>query len=158
MSRIEVECLGDLKMPVPVVAPPSVRVQQLKKDIQNLPWVGAGERAIPVFGQMKKSELSDSRSRFKLGLVLYDGKNYREALEAFTRVEELGQENSPWAFASVVWQGHVHDLLERREAALQCYSKALSIARHHEMRHDQYGIKVNRQWVQMRLREPFNRH
>jgi len=202
LSRIDVECLGDLKMPVPIVAyfedgstqhrltdraqtinsisfksqsrlrdvqldpkgalalvvpPPSAQGQQLKKDIQNLPWVGAGDQAISVLHRMKKSKFSDSGGWVKIGLLLYDGKHYHEALEAFRRLEELEPEHSSWAFASVVWQGHLHDLLAKRQAALQCYNRALTMAGDHQIRHDQYGIKVNRQWVQMRLKEPFDR-
>jgi len=203
ISRIKVECLGDLKMPVPVVAyfedgtsqrrltdrladiseisfesrsqlkdarldpegalafvprPPSAGSEQLRSEVQNLPWLGAGQRAMKVFKRMKMGELSDSGSWFKLGLTLYDGKYYEEALEAFRLAEELEQQNSSVrAFASVVWQGHLHDLLGQRQEALQCYNKALKMASDYEMRHDQYGIKVNRQWIRKRLEEPFER-
>jgi tetratricopeptide (TPR) repeat protein len=107
---------------------------------------------------MKMGELSDSRSWFKLGLTLYDGKHYEQAQEAFRLTAELEQPNlSARAFASVVWQGHINDLLGKREAALEFYNKALSMAGDHEMRHDQYGIRLNRRWVQGRLKRPFRR-
>ncbi len=203
ISRIRVERLGDLKMPVPLVArfaegtsqqrmtdrlvdigeytfesssplesaqldpqgvlalvaqPPSTSDQQLRSEIQKLPWLGAGERALQVFKRMKIGELSDSFSWLKLGLTLYDGKHYEEALEAFQLTEELEQPNSSArAFASVVWQGHINDLLGRRQEALEFYKKALSMPGDHEMRHDQYGIRLSRRWVRDRLERSFRR-
>jgi hypothetical protein len=202
ISEIEIRCLGNLKMPVPVAArfedgttqrtftnrlrgvdtirfesssplkdvqldpdqalplvvpPPSPGEQELAKAIQDLPWVGAGEKALDVFKKTRDSKMSNPDRWFKLGLTLYDGKYYEQALEAFRKVQTQAQDKPSLACAGIVWQGHLLDLLERRDEALKCYNEALGKSASLDMRHDQYGIRLNRQWVQKRLKEPFRR-
>jgi tetratricopeptide (TPR) repeat protein len=90
-------------------------------------------------------------------MVLYDGGHYPEALEAFTRVEALADEDL-WSFCALVWQGHVLDLLGRREEAVLKYRQALERDTGGTVRHDQYGMKLNRAWVEQRLEVPFRRN
>ncbi len=202
ISEIEIRCLGDLKMPVPVAAhfedgttqrtftnrlrdvdtirfeslsplkdvqldpdqalplvvpPPSLGEQELAKAIQNLPWVGAGKKALDIFNKARDRNLLSPGSWFKLGLTLYDGEYYKEALEAFRGVETQEQDDPLRAFAAIVWQGHLLDLLGQRDKALKCYNESLKKSVKREMRHDQYGIRLNKEWVQKRLKEPFRR-
>jgi hypothetical protein len=53
----------------------------------------------------------------KLGLMLYDGRYYPEALAVMTRVAGVAGSDSDWRFAALVWQGHLLDLLGRRSVA-----------------------------------------
>jgi tetratricopeptide (TPR) repeat protein len=140
-----------------VVPPPLPGAKQIGEIIGGLPWVGAGDRAREVFEQARERELSDAGSWYKLGMMLYDGENYKEALVAFRTAQEQTQGNSARAFAVMVWQGHLLDLLGQRAEALKRYQAALEIPGKLEMRHDQYGMRLNRQWVQERLKEPFRR-
>ena len=71
-----------------VVAPSAAGNEQLKSEVQNLPWLGAGGQAMAVFKRMKMGELSDSGSWFKLGLTLYDGKYYEESLEMSEKIAD----------------------------------------------------------------------
>ena len=125
ISEIEIQCLGSLKMPVPVAAhfedgtmqrtftnrlrdvdtiqfesrsplkdvqldpdqalplvvpPPSPHEQELTKAIQNLPWFGAGKKALEVFEKARENKMSNPGRWFKLGLTLYDGKYYIASL------------------------------------------------------------------------------
>jgi len=57
----------------------------------------------------------------------------------------------------IVWQGHLLDLLGRRDEAVQRYQDALERDRGLETQHDQYGLAINRQWVEARPEEPFQR-
>lgn len=202
LSEIEIQCLGSLKMPVPVAAhfedgttqqiftnrlhdvdtirfesrsplkdvkldpdqalplvvpPPSGGEQELAKTIQDLPWVGAGENALDVFKKIRDSMMSDPGLWFKLGMTLYDGKYYEQGLEAFRKAQAHAQDESSRACAALVWQGHILDLLERRDEALKCYNEALGKSASLDIRHDQYRIRLNREWVQKRLKEPFRR-
>lgn len=202
ISEIEIRCLGNLKMPVPVAAhfedgttqrtftnrlreadtirfesrTPLKDVQldpeqalplvftrlpmtaeQLTEAIQDLPWVGAGKKALDVFEEARDRNLLGPGSWFKLGLTLYDGKYYKEALEAFKGAGAQEQDEPLRAFAATVWQGHLLDLLGQRDKALKCYNEALKKSVKREMRHDQYGIRLNKEWVQKRLKEPFRR-
>jgi tetratricopeptide (TPR) repeat protein len=140
-----------------VAAPPAPGVQEASQAITDLPWVGAGERALAAFKQAKESRFSDPGGWFKLAMTLYDGKYYQEGLEAFARTQAVAKDDALRAFAALVWQGHLFDLLGQREKALDCYQKALEMPEAGEMRHDQYNMRISRAWVQKRLQEPFRR-
>jgi tetratricopeptide (TPR) repeat protein len=140
-----------------VIPPPSPGEQELAKAIQDLPWVGAGKKALDVFEKAQENKMSNPGRWFKLGLTLYDGKYYEEALDAFRKVQTQAQDERSLACVALVWQGHLLDLLERRDEALKCYNDALGKSDSLNMRHDQYGIRLNREWVQKRLKEPFRR-
>jgi hypothetical protein len=58
---------------------------------------------------------------------------------------------------AIVWQGHLFDLLGRREDALRCYRQALAQGFTGPMRHDQYNMVIDRKWVEERLAMPFTR-
>ncbi len=202
LSKVRVECLGTLKMPVPVevsfedgtselrftdrllevnelkfvssaplervrldpdhelplvVPPPSPAGRELSREIERLAWTGAGNKAVELFKEAKEAELSDVTLWFKLGMTLYDGEYYQEALEAFERTNRQARKGSTYGFAAAVWQGHMKDFLGRREEALQHYREALELDTGDCMRHDQYGMKIDRRWVEERLKKPFER-
>lgn len=60
-------------------------------------------------------------------------------------------------FAARVWEGHVLDLLGRRADAESRHREALAIPGSPRMRHDQYGITLDAEWVSARLVTPFQR-
>lgn len=94
------------------------------------------------------------RSWFKLGLTLFDGGYYKESFNAFEKFTEF---NPPKLdhFAALVWMGHLQDLFGNREEALKYYNEALKHDIGFTMRHDQWGMKIDRQWVEERLKTPF---
>ena len=51
----------------------------------------------------------------------------------------------------------MHDLLGDREAALACYKDALKIDPGTAMKHSQWGMTIDRAWVETRLVTPFTR-
>ncbi|UCE49610.1 MAG: hypothetical protein JSW47_05585, partial [Phycisphaerales bacterium] len=140
-----------------VESPPSADEKQVTKAIQGLPWVGAGSKALEVFKKAQESKMSNPGRWFKLALTMYDGKYYEQALTAFRNTQKQAKDDPSRACAALVWQGHLLDLLERRNEALQCYKQALSKSANLDMRHDQYRIRLNQQWVEQRLAEPFRR-
>ena len=152
----DVQLDPDQALPL-VAAPPSSGEKELVKAIQDLPWVDAGKKALEVFKKAQENKMSNPGQWFKLGLTLYDGRYYEQALEAFRNVQIQAQDDPSRACAALVWQGHLLDLLERRNEALKCYNDALGKSAGLNMRHDQYGIKLDREWVQKRLKEPFRR-
>jgi tetratricopeptide (TPR) repeat protein len=141
-----------------VVPPPSATEQQLSKEIRELPWTGEGLQALNIFEKTKEVELTNSHNWFKLGLALYDGKYYAESLEAFNAVENLIEKSSTGYFVSKVWQGHILDLLGKRSEAVDCYKEALKCKQQGIwVRHDQYGMVINREWVKQRIEKSFTR-
>jgi tetratricopeptide (TPR) repeat protein len=97
---------------------------------------------------------------FAIGLALYDGKNYREALEAFDAAVRLeDQKPSEHSYCPIVWQGHMLDLLGEREKAIERYQQALKRypGDAHYTQHGQWNIVINRRWIEERLKTPFSR-
>jgi tetratricopeptide (TPR) repeat protein len=152
-SKLE-EVRIDPEGALPMVVPPPPRPAMA---ISKLPWVGAGEAALDAFKQAQEGKLSDAGKWLKLGMALYDGKYYTEALEAFREMQTQAANGSSAACAALVWQGHLLDLLDRRDEALKCYKEAMKNVDSLDMRHDQYKMRLNRQWVEKRLKEPFVR-
>jgi len=142
---------------LPLAPPPGFDEEKLMEKIGTLPWVGAGPQTLDFYKEAQKHELSHSSAWFKLALILYDGKYDQPALRAFEKVEKYAQIGSNREFTSIVWQGHLLDLMGKRPEALRHYQRALPKAGTHQMRHDQYVIKIDRAWVEQRLKEPFHR-
>jgi hypothetical protein len=138
-----------------MAAAPSAAERALRVTVSELPWTGAGESAVVAYREARTLQVDDPAILLKLGLTLYDGRNYEEALEALAT---LGQSDRPHSrFVALVWQGHVLDLLGRRGDAVARYEQALNIPGSPSIRHDQYRMVINREWVQIRLKTPFER-
>lgn len=132
--------------------------KEVMRSVHNLPWTGAGERAVKVFQEACKANIRQSGIWFVLGIKLYDGRNNTEALQAFETAANLAGNKTTDKFSSLVWQGHILDLSEnRRSDAVRCYKEALKQFNGTPVRHDQYGIVLNRQWIEARIGEPFRR-
>ncbi len=138
---------------------PDPTLISLKNRIATLEWTGEGEKALQIVNELKSIKLDDADFPWgKLGLCLYDGKHYEEALQVFRNdFEQQTKTNSPYAFGSLVWQGHLYDLMDQRDKALECYERALGMKPESQVRHDQYGLKVDLDWIKARLKSPFQR-
>ena len=125
---------------------------KLTTQVRDLPWTGAGPAARVVYEQAKKAGHERHGDWFKLGLVLYDGGQHTEALDAFQTAAKLAESKAP----ALVWQGHMLDLLGRREDALRAYREALAQwPAGLVQRHDQWKLEIDRAWVEERLQKPF---
>ncbi|MCK4752256.1 MAG: hypothetical protein KAS75_02340 [Planctomycetes bacterium] len=203
-SKVEVERIGDLRMPVPLAAyfedgsmqekfterlldvsvvefESKAALKEVRLDpngvlpllssprptsnstltidkIKRTGWTKVGKAALKLFKEATEGKLSDRNSWFKLGMILYDGNYYKEGLEAFQRSRGASKKGSNDYFVSMVWEGHVLDLLGRRNIALLRYKTALKHKKEgYWVRHDQYGIVISREWVEERIKKPFER-
>lgn len=127
--------------------------------IIHMPNTGSGDKALELYSQARDTGLRDSSLWLKLGLALYDGKHYDEALDAFEHISREGDSDTGDRFGSLVWQGHILDLLARRDDALAKYNEALKldVGDDYCAQFDQYGMIVNRKWIGERLKTPFER-
>lgn len=148
------EVLIESDSAVALVEAPSERQRVLIGKIRQMPWTGSGDAALEVYREACELKIEDTFTRFKLGLLLYDSRYYQESLEMMTQV---GQTDSNWRFAAIVWQGHLLDLLGRRAEAVARYQEALKIPGDHTMRHSQYNLVIDKAWVEERLKTPFAR-
>jgi proline iminopeptidase len=121
--------------------------------ILDLPLTGAGEQARVLFAQARAEGLNSGGVNMNLGLALYDGGYYAEALDAFRTLDR----QQPELVVGVVWQGHILDLTGRREEALACYRKAKARGMQHPWSFDQYQIVIDNAWIEERLQTPFER-
>jgi len=138
---------------LPLVERPVANVAQR---IKGLPWTGAGKAALEVFELARESDPGRADLWCKLALALYDGAHYTEALQAFGKTANL--DDAMWRPVALVWQGHILDLLARREEAVARYKEAQGVELPGTMRHDQYGIVIDAQWIEERLHTPFQRN
>jgi tetratricopeptide (TPR) repeat protein len=133
----------------------------LIEKIEKIPWTGGGDDAVRLFSKARELKLREGDAWFKLGMTLYDGGHYEKALDAFRYTSE--HEKSPGLhFTAIVWQGHLLDLFGQREDALRCYDQAskheaLKRDPTYECQHAQYHMRINRQWVEERLKTPFTK-
>ncbi len=150
-ARLDPE--GALAMVIP---PPKLTGQELVRRLRELRWSGAATEARHLLPLARETGSKDPDVWIKLGLNLYDDGFYPDALDAFERVEQL-QPEDPWLFGALVWQGQLLDLLGRREEALAKYRQALQRPGTPTIRHDQWGMRIDKAWVQQRLESPFQR-
>ncbi len=144
---------GDLAQIVPL---PKVTPSDVRRELQQLPWTGAGERARALYERALQLPPPPSPVDWlKLGLALYDGKFYEEAVRCFQHLAE--SLNDQQRFVGLAWQGQLLDLLQRRPEALEKYRAALALKVSPSMTHSQYGITLDREWVEARLQSAFAR-
>lgn len=123
--------------------------------ISQLPYEGAGEQALDIYKKAKKLNLRENRPWFKLGMTLFDGGFYTESFEAYQKFIEL-KPSEFYIFTAYVWLGQLKDLLGERTEAITYYNEALKYDSGRTMRHDQYGMKINKKWIEERLKTPFS--
>lgn len=133
-------------------------VSNLSMEISGLSYTGSGDKAFDLFPKALEADLADISCWRKLGMTLYDGYHYEEALKAFRIAADLSKkQRDPWLFVYLTWQGHILDLENRREEAINVYKKALVAETGRTMQHNQYGMFINRQWIEKRLKLPLER-
>jgi len=201
ISKVEVDCPGTLKMPVPVeacfedgtcqrkftdrfldentlyfestsplkkvrldpdselamVLPAPSTEEELIRKLRQIPWVGGGKKALDLFNEAQENKPAKVNFWGDLGLKLYDGEYYQEAFQAFALAAPLAEHNSVWRFASLTWQGHILDIFGRRQEAIAKYREALNKDTGGYVKHSQYGMTIDRKWIEKRLKEPFQR-
>jgi hypothetical protein len=151
LKEIKMDAKNELPLVIP---PPDATIQQLKRKLKELDFDGEGEEALQIFNAVKKIETAGQEFPWcRLGMQLYDEKHDQEALQAF----QTGSRFDPNDFLGFVWQGHMHDLLHQRDKAVACYRQALALNPTSWVRHDQWGMKIDRAWIEQRLETPFHR-
>ncbi len=159
LSEVRIDPDGELAMvdPPPGPPPPPTTMEALETGIRRLPWTGVEDQALGLFEAAQTLKPTDAYLWLRLGLALYDGMHYSEALEAFRGLQATAYDDQDRRFLALAWQGQLLDLLGRRDEAVQAYGEALENDTGGTFRHDQYGMAINRSWVERRLEEPFTR-
>ena len=102
------------------------------------------------------SDCRDFRIWFKLGMVIFEGGFFDESFICFQKMMEIDAPED-YHFMAVTWMGNIHDAQGQRDEAVKFYQKALGMAPEGDgWRHDQFGIKSSREWIEQRLQTPYN--
>ena len=120
-----------------------------------LGWEGKDSPA--VYKTIKDESIRNSNIWYWLGLQLFELGRHPESFDCFERVSGLHREGLE-KFAALVWMGHLMDLQKQRYKAIEYYKKAIEYDTGETMTHSQYGMQINRQLVEERLRTPFVRN
>jgi tetratricopeptide (TPR) repeat protein len=100
----------------------------------------------------------DARACETLGLALYDARRYEEALGAFERMAAATNANEDDRAIAVTWQGHMLDLLGRRDEAIARYQEVAGLGLESSMRFDRYGLSYAvTPYAKERIKTPFIR-
>ena len=103
-------------------------------------------------------ELQHTSLLLRTAFALYDVKRYEEALVVFERMFEAASEKPLYQGVALVWQGHVLDLLGRRDEAVAMYQKAVDLKITSGMQHSQYRMGyAPSKYAAERLKTPFER-
>ena len=131
----------------------------LAYNLRNLGWGRkSNETIVACYSQEQMKKIEEAWLLFKLGLALYDMKKYEEALSAFRRIREVNESQDADA---LIWQGHMLDLLGRREEAVAVYQQVVEIkARSADATTivDSFGLQyIPRIYAKERMKSPFRR-
>jgi tetratricopeptide (TPR) repeat protein len=102
--------------------------------------------------------MEDARAWRTLGFACYDARRYEQALAAFERMERQDNADRNDRAMAVIWQGHMLDLLGRRQEAIARYRKVADMGLESGVRHDQYGLAYKyTPYARERMTTPFIR-
>jgi tetratricopeptide (TPR) repeat protein len=138
-----------------VSVPATPTADELIAFVNELGWTHEGRTPRLIFDKATALDIPDARFWFKLGMLLFDSGDREESLAAFIKSAAAPDASRLNQFAAWVWQGHLDDLLGRREAALAAYQRALELDTGQAVMHGQYGMTIDRRWVEARLKAPF---
>jgi tetratricopeptide (TPR) repeat protein len=126
---------------------------ELELEIGKVPYEGGhAEQIMKCYRKAAAEQTKDESTWFKLGIKLFANDLYNESFESFKRASG---EDFALQFASLVWMGHLKDLKGQREESVALYRKALDVYPGFPMRHDNWKIVIDKDYIEARMKEPF---
>ena len=137
------------------------REKQAVGMLESYDWgYESNRRLVSEYSREWLEKLTHPADLLKTGFALYDFKIYEEALLVFRRLYEfaLEQEDKLRSAEALVWQGHMLDLLGRRDEAVAVYKIVVDMNVIHRVRNSQYGLTyLPSIYAAERIKEPFKR-
>jgi len=96
----------------------------------------------------------------KIGFALYDFEKYEDALLFFEKMEATAKRENDVQYEAIamIWQGHMLDLIGKREEAVYRYKKVVDMNLDFTPSHGQYGMRYNlTPYAKERIKTPFKR-
>ncbi|MEN6337989.1 MAG: alpha/beta fold hydrolase, partial [Phycisphaerales bacterium] len=128
--------------------------------VANLGWGRKSNQQIASkYDRAWLSQINDEGTWLKIGFALYDAKRYDDALAAFEKMQEKAGDNPRGRMMAILWQGHMLDLLGKRDAAIAKYRAVADMNMDDfEQRHDQFGLAYKpSSYAKERMTTPFVR-
>ncbi len=148
------EAILDPEKMIAMADKPVSEISPTAAKVLSLGWEAADSRE--VFETIKDETIESIDLWYRLGTDLYEEGHLKEALTSFEKVSALSPDPIT-AFAAQGWMGLLEDLAGRRAEALVYYRKALSLDTGESMGHGNLGFRIDRKWIEERLRSPFAR-
>ena len=101
--------------------------------------------------------LDDTSLMMRTGLALYDARRHEEALSVFKEMRRRVLGHQLGSVVALIWQGHMLDLLGRRDEAVVAYESAVAINVEDTLWHEQYDLTLSSEYAAQRIRIPFER-
>jgi tetratricopeptide (TPR) repeat protein len=128
--------------------------EDLRKIVDGLNWKREGRTPYRIYEKARGLNINDRGFWFKLGMLLFDSGHYPEAFISMEKVSEM-EISTLYIFTAYTWMGQLKDLMGEREEALKYYKRALDHDEGDTMTHSQFGMRINRAWVEKNLKRPF---
>jgi tetratricopeptide (TPR) repeat protein len=143
-------------------APPATQNQAPSPNelLKSLGWGRSSNAKIAAaYSPQWLDQIDDAWLLLKAGFALYDARRYPEALALFEKMAAKAEGDPPGQAVALIWQGHMLDLLGRRDAAVARYRKAAGLDTAESIqRHDQYGLAYSPgPYAKQRMETPFVR-
>lgn len=130
------------------------KAEDLQRIVDELNWKREGRTPFLIYEKARGLAIDSRNFWFKLGMLLFDSGYYPQAFEAMEKVSQMDVAELH-VFAAYTWMGHLKDLMGEREEALRYYKRALDSDTGDSMQHSQFGMRIDRVWVEKRLERPF---
>ncbi len=102
--------------------------------------------------------LTEYSDYLRIGFALYDVEKYSEALYVFEQMEPAVSSDARFQALALIWQGHVLDLLVKRDEAIARYQQVAAMNLNDLWQHDQYGLRYKLSpYAKERMVAPFKR-
>jgi proline iminopeptidase len=129
--------------------------------IESAGWGKSGSlQIVEAYTAEWMERLKGSSELLRVGFALYDAERYEQALSVFAKLEQRAEDdgNRNRAAMALIWQGHMLDLLARRDEAVALYRRVAEMGLEDGMRHDQYDLAYEYSpYAASRVDTPFQR-
>ncbi|MFC2156871.1 M1 family aminopeptidase [Acidobacteriota bacterium] len=142
--------LAMLDKPLPILP------KDLPDKLRALPYTGSWDEGLELYKIAIEADIQNYQTWFKLGMVIFQGGYFEESFKCFEKLQSVTAPED-YHFMALTWMGNIRDAQGKRAEAIALYRKALPLAPEGEgWRHDQFGIKSSKDWIDARLKAPFN--
>lgn len=120
----------------------------------------SNKKLVQSYSREWLEQIDSTRQFLKIGFALYDFEKYENALLSFEKMEALAgrEEDKEYMSIALIWQGHMLDLMEKREEAISRYKKVVAMNLDFSPSHGQYGMRYSVTLYSLeRIKSPFKR-